>query len=68
VNTTLVSDNLGILNGTAQCAEGNLYLIVLENNLLFLTASSKKGNSLIDTMKQKIERLKEELEELKEEL
>ena len=43
-------------------------LATMENNLLFLTASSKKGNSLIDTMKQKIERLKEELEELKEEL
>ena len=43
-------------------------LATMENNLLFLTASSKKGNSLIDTMKQKIERLKEELEELKEEI
>ena len=43
-------------------------LATMENNLLFLTASSKKGNSLIDAMKQKIERLKEELEELKEEL
>ena len=43
-------------------------LATMENNLLFLTASSKKGNSLIDTMKQKIERLKEELEELKEDI
>jgi hypothetical protein len=43
-------------------------LATMENNLLFLTASSKKGNSLIDTMKQKIERLKEELEELRDEL
>jgi hypothetical protein len=43
-------------------------LATYENNLLFLTASSNKGNSLIDAMKQKVERLRKELEELKENL
>jgi acyl-CoA reductase-like NAD-dependent aldehyde dehydrogenase len=43
-------------------------LATYENNLLFLTASSIKGNSLIDAMKQKVERLRKELEELKENL
>lgn len=32
-----------------------------ENNLMFLTASSKKGNSLVDEMKRKVEKQKEEL-------
>lgn len=32
-----------------------------ENNLLFLSASSKKGNSLVDEMKRKVEKQKEEL-------
>ena len=32
-----------------------------ENNLLFLSANSKKGNSLVDEMKRKVEKQKEEL-------
>ena len=32
-----------------------------ENNIGFLTASSKKGNSLVDAMNKKIEKLREEL-------
>lgn len=32
-----------------------------ENNLGFLTANSKKGNSLVDTMKKKMEKLRDEL-------
>ena len=32
-----------------------------ENNIGFLTASSKKGNSLVDSMNKKIEKLREEL-------
>ena len=32
-----------------------------ENNIGFLTASSKKGNSLVDEMKRKVEKQKEEL-------
>lgn len=43
-------------------------LATYENNLLFLTASSNKGNSLIDAMKQKVERLRKELEEMRENL
>ena len=37
VITALVTENFCILDGTAQGAEGNLYLIVLENNLLLLS-------------------------------
>ena len=33
-----------------------------ENNLGFLNASSKKGNSLIDEMRKKVEKLKDEYE------
>ncbi len=33
-----------------------------ENNLGFLTAKSKKGNSLVDEMKRKVERLKDDME------
>jgi chromosome segregation ATPase len=32
-----------------------------ENNLGFLTSNSKKGNSLVDAMKKKVEKLREEL-------
>ena len=32
-----------------------------ENNIGFLTASSKKGNSLVDAMNKKMEKLREEL-------
>ena len=32
-----------------------------ENNLGFLNASSKKGNSLIDEMNRKVEKLKDDL-------
>lgn len=32
-----------------------------ENNIGFLTASSKKGNSLVDQMQKKVEALKAEL-------
>ncbi len=32
-----------------------------ENNLGFLTTSSKKGNTLVDTMKKKVEKLRDEL-------
>lgn len=35
-----------------------------ENNIGFLTASSKKGSSLVDQMNQKVEKLKIELEEI----
>ena len=33
-----------------------------ENNLGFLSASSKKGNGLVDEMKKKVEKLKAEAE------
>lgn len=39
-----------------------------ENNLLFLTSSSKKGNSLIDEMNRKVEKLREELNLTKEKI
>jgi peptidoglycan hydrolase CwlO-like protein len=32
-----------------------------ENNIGFLTASSKKGNSLVDQMQKKVDALKSEL-------
>ena len=32
-----------------------------ENNLGFLTSSSKKGNTLVDTMKKKVDKLRDEL-------
>ncbi|MBR4572661.1 MAG: DUF349 domain-containing protein [Prevotella sp.] len=43
-------------------------LATYENNLLFLSSSSKKGNSLIDTMNRKVEKLREELAQLKEQI
>lgn len=39
-----------------------------ENNLGFLNVSSKKGNSLIDEMKRRIQRLKDELEETRQKI
>lgn len=39
-----------------------------ENNLGFLTSSSKKGNSLVDTMKKKVEKLRDELALLAEKI
>ena len=39
-----------------------------ENNLLFLSSSSKKGNSLIDEMNRKVEKLRDELNLTKEKI
>jgi chromosome segregation ATPase len=39
-----------------------------ENNLGFLSASSKKGNSLIDEMNRKIQKLKDDLQLVKEKI
>ena len=39
-----------------------------ENNLGFLNASSKKGNSLIDEMKRKVQKLKDDLELIKQKI
>ena len=39
-----------------------------ENNLGFLTCSSKKGSSLLNEMNKKMEKLKEELQLLKEKI
>ena len=45
-------------------AEINTY----ENNLGFLSVSSKKGNSLIEEMKRKVQRLRDELEETRQKI
>ena len=39
-----------------------------ENNLGFLTASSKKGNSLIDEMNRKVQKLKDDMQLVKEKI
>ena len=39
-----------------------------ENNLGFLNVSSKKGNSLIEEMKRKVQRLRDELEETRQKI
>ena len=39
-----------------------------ENNLCFLNASSKKGNSLIDEMNRKVQKLKDDLELIKQKI
>ena len=39
-----------------------------ENNLGFLNASSKKGNSLIDEMNRKVQKLKDDLELIKQKI
>ena len=43
-------------------------IITYENNLGFLNASSKKGNSLVDEMNKKVGKLKEELEMIKQKI
>lgn len=43
-------------------------IITYENNLGFLSAKSKKGNSLLDEMQRKVERLKEELEVIRQKI
>ena len=45
-------------------AEINTY----ENNLGFLSVSSKKGNSLIEEMKRKVQRLRDELDETRQKI
>ena len=45
-------------------AEANTY----ENNLGFLNISSKKGSSLIDEMKRKVQKLKDEAELVKQKI
>jgi chromosome segregation ATPase len=39
-----------------------------ENNLGFLSASSKKGNSLIDEMNRKVQKLKDDIQLVKEKI
>lgn len=39
-----------------------------ENNLGFLNASSKKGNSLIDEMNRKVQKLKDDMNLLREKI
>ena len=39
-----------------------------ENNLGFLTAKSKKGNSLVDEMNRKVERLKDDMELIRQKI
>ena len=39
-----------------------------ENNLGFLSASSKKGNSLIDEMNRKVQKLKDDMQLVKEKI
>ena len=39
-----------------------------ENNLGFLNASSKKGNSLIDEMNRKVQKLKDDMNLVKEKI
>lgn len=41
---------------------------IYENNLGFLNASSKKGNSLIDEMNRKVQRLKDDMELIKQKI
>ena len=43
-------------------------LATYETNLNFLTASSKKGNSLIDEMNKKVDKLRDELNLLREKI
>ena len=43
-------------------------LITYQNNLGFLTASSKKGNSLLDELNKKVEKLKEDIKEAEEKI
>ena len=41
---------------------------IYENNLGFLTASSKKGNSLVDELKRKVQKLKDDMELVKQKI
>ncbi|PTL27415.1 DUF349 domain-containing protein [Prevotella sp. oral taxon 820] len=43
-------------------------IITYENNLGFLNASSKKGNSLIDEMNRKVQKLKDDMELVKQKI
>lgn len=43
-------------------------IVTYENNLGFLTANSKKGNSLIDEMKRRIQKLKDDCEEVRQKI
>ena len=43
-------------------------VMTYENNLGFLNASSKKGNSLVDEMNRRVERLKDEVKLVKEKI
>lgn len=43
-------------------------LITYQNNLGFLTASSKKGNSLLDELNKKVEKLQEDIKEAEEKI
>lgn len=43
-------------------------IITYENNLGFLTSSTKKGNTLVDTMRKKVEKLRDELALLAEKI
>ena len=39
-----------------------------ENNLTFLSAKSKSGNTLVDEINRKVERLKNELDEIRQKI
>ncbi|MBR3717733.1 MAG: DUF349 domain-containing protein, partial [Bacteroidaceae bacterium] len=43
-------------------------LITYQNNLGFLTASSKKGNSLLDELNKKVEKLQEDIKQAEEKI
>nr|MBP7473499.1 DUF349 domain-containing protein [Prevotella sp.] len=43
-------------------------IITYENNLGFLSVSSKKGNSLIDEMNHKVQKLKDDVELIKQKI
>ena len=56
---TMNEDALFVVSNSKQ--DINTY----ENNIGFLSISSKKGNSLIDDMNRRVQKLKDELEETK---
>ena len=43
-------------------------IITYENNLGFLNASSKKGNSLVDEMNRRVQKLKDDMELVKQKI
>jgi hypothetical protein len=51
-----------------QCEQMKQEIQTYENNLGFLTASSKKGNSLIDEMNRKMQKLKDDMQLVKEKI